>query len=354
MPSDAKGRPSGVPFLIAIYAAFVLVAGTTTRSMAHENPMLGLLHTVINDGTFIVLNYLIARHLIGRRRSVDIATIVGVMLLSVVIGIAYYGLIRFGLSVVFAAVVPPPVHPFAPGSVILYYGLLSLSFCLTWVWMVGIETSTERELAAQQAQNDAESRVLQSELRRLRNQIDPHFLFNCLNTAITEVHDRPKRATALLRELSAYLRYSLDIADRSFSPLAAEFAALRSFLRVQDVRFGSKLASRVVIDRAARERLVPTLLLQPLIENATKYGIPNDDGILHVTVEAVVDGEVLTVTVTNTGLLQSDAAGRHSTRIGLANLRSRLVLHYADRASFSLDQVGEDVVARLVLNGSPV
>jgi LytS/YehU family sensor histidine kinase len=354
MPSEVKRRPSGAPFLIAIYAAFVLVAGTATRSMAHDNPTLGFLHTVINDGTFIVLNYLIARYLFGRRRTVDVKTVVGVMLLSVAIGIAYYFVIQYVLAVVFAAVVPPPIHPFAPGSVILYYGLLSLSFCLTWVWMIGIETSTERELAAQQAQNDAESRVLQSELRRLRNQIDPHFLFNCLNTAITEVHERPKRATALLRELSAYLRYSLDIADRSLSPLAAEFAALRSFLRVQDVRFGSRLASRVVLDRAARERLVPTLLLQPLIENATKYGIPGDDGVLNVTVEAVAEGEVVTITVTNTGLLQPHPSELPSTRVGLANLRSRLILHYADRASFNLDQVGDDVVARLVLNGSPV
>lgn len=354
MPSDAKRRPGGAPFLIAIYAVVVLVAGTATRSTAHESAVLGLLQTVIHDGTFIALNYLIARHLIGRRQTVGLKTIVGVMLLAVIVGIAYSAFARFGLTVMFAAIVPPPIHPFAPASVIFYYGLLSLSFYLTWVWMIGIETSAARDLAAQQAQNDAESRVLQSELRRLRNQIDPHFLFNCLNTAITEVHERPKRATALLRELSAYLRYSLDIADRSLSPMAAEFAALRSFLRVQDVRFGSKLASRVVLDRAARERLVPTLLLQPLIENATKYGIPGDDGVLHVTVDAIAEGEVLTITVTNTGLLQPHPSAQPSTRVGLANLRSRLILHYADRASFSLDQVGDDVVARLVLNGSPV
>jgi len=355
MPSDVKWQPNGVPFLMAVYTAIVLVAGTATRSTAHENAVLGFLHTVIHDGTFIVLEYLIARHVIGRRRTADLKTIVGVMLLAAVFGIAYSAFMRFGLSVMLVAIVPPPVHPFAPASVLFYYGLLSLSFYLAWVWMVGLETSTARELAAQQAENDAANRVLQSELRRLRNQIDPHFLFNCLNTAITEVHERPKRATALLRELSAYLRYSLDIADRSLSPLAAEFAALRSFLRVQDVRFGSRLASRVVLDRAARERLVPTLLLQPLIENATKYGIPGDDGVLHVTVEAVAEGEVLTITVTNTGLLQPSQPSAHpSTRVGLANLRSRLILHYADRASFSLDQVGEDVVARLVLNGSPL
>lgn len=354
MPSDAEWRLSGAPFLIAIYAGFVVIAGTAIRAVAQESVVLGFLQTVINDGTFILINYLIARHLIGRRATIDTKTIIGVMVLAMIIGALFFPVIKYGLSVIFAALVPPPVHPFSPGTVILYYVLLSLSFCLTWVWMVGIETSTERELAAQRAQNEAESRMLQSELRRLRNQIDPHFLFNCLNTAITEVHDRPKRATALLRELGAYLRYSLDIADRSFSPLVAEFAALRSFLRVQDVRFGSKLVSRVVLDRAARERFVPTLLLQPLVENATKYGIPDDDGVLHVVVEAALDGERLTITVSNTGLLQPQEPGPLSTRIGIANLRSRLMLHYADRASFSLLQDGENVVAKLILDGSPV
>lgn len=354
MPRDARRRLNGAPFLIAIYAGFVLVAGTAVRAMAHESAVLGLLQTAINDGAFIVVIYLIAHHLIGRRATLDAKTIVGVMGLAMVTGAAFYFVIRYGLSLIFAALAPPPLHPFSPGSVVLYYVLLSLSFCLTWVWMVGIETSAERELAARQAQNEAESRMLQSELRRLRNQIDPHFLFNCLNTAITEVHDRPKRATALLRELGAYLRYSLDVADRAFSPLAAEFAALRSFLRVQDVRFGSKLAARVVLDRAARERFVPTLVLQPLIENATKYGIPDDTGVLHVVVEAAVDGERLTITVANTGLLQPDRPNPQSTRIGIANLRSRLMLHYADRASFDLFQDGENVVAKLILNGSPV
>lgn len=354
MPSEATGRMSGAPYFIAIYAGFVLVAGTSIRTVAQQSLELGFLQTLINDGIFIALNALIAHHVFGRREGIDARFVIGVMISSMLGGIVYYFVIRYVLSVVFAAVVPEPVRPFLPGSVVLYYGLLSLSFCLTWVWMVAIERSTERELAAQQARNDAESRILQSELRRLRNQIDPHFLFNCLNTAITEVHDRPKRATALLRELSAYLRYSLDIADRAFSPLAAEFAALKSFLRVQDVRFGSRLASRVVLDRAARERLVPALLLQPLIENATKYGIPDDDGILHVAVEAIVDGDTLTITVSNTGLLQPQSPGHPSTRIGLANLRSRLILHYADRASFGLEQEGENVVARLILNGSPV
>lgn len=353
MPNRETTRLSGASFLFALYAGFVLIVGTAIRTVAHENIGLGFLQTAINDGTFIVANYLIAYRLVDRRREVDVKTIGQVMIASIVIGVAYYFVIKYGLSEIFEAFAPPPKHPFAPGAVILYYSLLSLSFCLTYVWVIGIERSVERELAAQQAQNEAESRVLQSELRRLRNQIDPHFLFNCLNTAITEVHDRPKRATTVLRELSAYLRYSLDVGDRSFSPLAAEFAALRSFLRIQDTRFGSRLSTRLVLDRRARERLVPTLLLQPLIENATKYGIPDDDGVLHVTVDAMLDGDVLNVTITNTGLLQPLGEPR-STRIGLANLRSRLDLHYGERASFALGQEGENVVARLILIGSPV
>ncbi|WP_315837734.1 sensor histidine kinase [Bradyrhizobium prioriisuperbiae] len=236
-----------------------------------------------------------------------------------------------------------------PFLVFVYVTLLFGLYGMAALWM------KSQMKAAQAAVNaaDAERAAAMSELRRLRMQLDPHFLFNSLNTALVEVVHRPKRAVLMVRELSEYLRYSLDTADIHFVPVAAELAMVRCFLRVQNIRFGAKLNASLKAENAVKQRLVPCFMLQPLVENAIKYGIPDDRDVLKISLDVTGVGEDLVVTVTNGGSLCLSDRPRQGTKTGLNNLRARLALHYPERHAFEIKQVGETVCATCVLTGQP-
>jgi LytS/YehU family sensor histidine kinase len=136
-------------------------------------------------------------------------------------------------------------------------------------------------------------------------------------------------------------------------PVSAELAMIRSFLRVQDIRFGAKLKHTITAHDDAKRRLIPAFLLQPLIENAAKYGIPDDDNILRIDIVVVLRDDDLLITVSNTGELVLSKSGHWGTRTGLSNLKSRLALHYPDRHTFEMAQSGTNVCVTCILRGEP-
>lgn len=230
---------------------------------------------------------------------------------------------------------------------LVHYFLIFTIWSLICFWMKAeLARQTERQRAIQ-----AEANVLRVELQRLRLQLDPHFLFNALTGIGEEIPEHPEAALAMLRDLSTFLRQSLSGMDVTIATAGAEADALASYLRVQQARFGTRLTARVTIDDIAATRRIPSFLLQPLVENAIAYG--RREPSLDLAVDIRAEGDRLTATVTNCGLLAppGDTAGRSG--IGLANIRRRLALHYPDRHSFDLTQRGTTVVANLVLEGEP-
>lgn len=230
-----------------------------------------------------------------------------------------------------------------------YFVILYALLGLTALWEKGWRMAVQSTLRA----TSAEQRLIEAELKRLRGQLDPHFLFNTLNMTLIEIHRRPKRAATLVGELSSYLRYSLDTAHIAFAPLSSELAMVRSYLRIQSVRFGARLVGRLDVAPAARPVLVPTFLLQPLIENAIKHGIPDDDMVLRVAMSVDVEGADLRIETRNGGDLRMVPDGTSGAGIGLANLRARLALHYPDRHALTIAQQDEDVVVTMRLTGEP-
>jgi hypothetical protein len=177
----------------------------------------------------------------------------------------------------------------------------------------------------------------EAELRALRAQINPHFLFNCLNSLRHLIGASPERAQAMVTSLADLLRYSLD-ADRSdLAPLSAELRVVDEYLDLERVRFEERLRVERAIDPAALAVPVPTMLLQSLVDNAIKHGIAEliDGGVIRV--EAAVTNGELTLRVRNTGTLRppADKTGR-----GLQNARDRLRLLYDGSASLSLRDAG--------------
>jgi len=189
------------------------------------------------------------------------------------------------------------------------------------------------------------------ELQMLRAQLDPHFLFNSLNGIATEIHSHPDSATEMVRELSDYLRYSLDHRKRAISPLSDELDAMKAYLEIEKARFGERLSVGFEATNEARCRNVPSFLLQPLVENAIKHGLSASRHPMELSLSACVDGDMLTIEVDNTGALDEPDPSRDG--IGLDTLRRRLELNYPRRHKFTLSADQGLVRAKLQLRGDP-
>ena len=192
-----------------------------------------------------------------------------------------------------------------------------------------------------------------SELALLRNQMQPHFLFNAL-TAVMAVSDDKEKVETLTQSLADYLRFSLSKSDEDQAPLGEELNALENYLHVEKMRFGANLLCRIDADQETRSLKTPKHLVQPLLENAIKYGQQTSPMPLSILIQAqLADGE-LHLTVENTGswLEPSSATPRvkdDGTGIGISNLRRRLHLIYGNLASLTYENSSQRVLARVTL-----
>jgi hypothetical protein len=228
---------------------------------------------------------------------------------------------------------------------------LYLVWSFLYFWIKALLVARAREIQLARAQADAR----EAELRLLRAQVDPHFLFNALNTLLALVPGNP-RADAVIRALSAHLRYSLAHRADELVPLADEFEATVAYLAVEQARYREDLVLDLRLADAARDLRVPGVLLQPLAENAVKHGretsLPPHHVRLHV--ESPSPG-ALRIEVANTGAWREPpssvavASSPHGN--GLANLRRRLVLLYPGR--HRIDIAAADGWVRIVVSLDP-
>jgi signal transduction histidine kinase len=172
-----------------------------------------------------------------------------------------------------------------------------------------------------------ENQASSAQLAMLRYQLNPHFLFNTLNSISTLVLlKQTERANVMLSRLSSFLRYTLANEPTAHVTLAQEVETLKLYLEIEKMRFDERLRTHFEIDpRVAKARL-PSLLLQPLVENAIKYAVtPQEEGA-DITVSARLAGERVQIAVSDTGpgLIESKPRPTLSTGVGLANIRERL------------------------------
>jgi LytS/YehU family sensor histidine kinase len=197
----------------------------------------------------------------------------------------------------------------------------------------------------------AEADALRAELEELRLQLDPHFLFNALTGVAEEVPEHPAAAVDMLRNLTDYLRHSLDGINQMVVTVDLEVGGLSAYLGVQKARFGDRLKCTIDVTPEAAQHRIASFLLQPLVENAVKHG-RRENGIEIRVIRA--EGETLHVLIENTGALEKQNDARRSrSGIGLENVRRRLALHYPHRHKFTLSSDRNTVIATLVLEGEP-
>jgi two-component system sensor histidine kinase AlgZ len=193
-------------------------------------------------------------------------------------------------------------------------------------------------LIALEASRAAEARVLETsvfardaELKALKAQVNPHFLFNSLNSISALTSSDPPKAREMCILLAEFLRMTLGLGEKSSIPLSEELSLLHRFLAIEKVRFGSRLQMTEDIPEDCKTMLIPPLLLQPLVENAVTHGIANlpDGGSLRLA--AHCHNGRLSIVVENS--FDAEATPNHRAGMGLQNVRQRLEARYEESAS---------------------
>jgi signal transduction histidine kinase len=186
--------------------------------------------------------------------------------------------------------------------------------------------------------------LAEARLAALRAQLNPHFLFNTLNSISTLVLlKQTERANAMLSRLSSFLRYTLINEPTAQVSLEQEVETLKLYLEIEKMRFEDRLRTSFLIDPAVAKARLPSLLLQPLVENAIKYAVtPQEEGA-DITVSAQPVGQNVRIIVSDTGPgLQDGAPSPHwSTGVGLANIRDRLAQAFGERQSMDMRSTPE-------------
>jgi hypothetical protein len=204
----------------------------------------------------------------------------------------------------------------------------------------------EKELAATQLQ----SQLVQAQMRSLRMQLNPHFLFNTMNGISSLMHSDVEAADLMLEQLSRLLRITLQRGEAQFIPLSDEMEFIEMYLAMQDRRFAGRVRQEMKVDPRLHDALVPTMILQPIVENAYAHGLSriSSNGLLRV--EASSEGSKLRLSVTNSGPgLRPPASNNTPGKgIGLTNVQDRLRMHYGSEQSFSIAEI-ENSAVRVVM-----
>ncbi|MGA2146696.1 MAG: histidine kinase [Bryobacteraceae bacterium] len=192
---------------------------------------------------------------------------------------------------------------------------------------LGVESSRQAERRASEARTMAR----EAELQALRAQLNPHFLFNSLNSIAALATLDGERAREMCVRLADFLRGSLSFGGRQTIPLEEELALARRYLDVEQVRFGRRLRVEEAIEPACRRCAIPALLLQPLVENAVKHGISGltEGGVVRLAAQRTASG----VTITLENAFDPESALDRKSGLGLEHVRRRLAASFGDEAA---------------------
>ena len=180
-----------------------------------------------------------------------------------------------------------------------------------------------------------EASVREIELNNLKSQLNPHFIFNALNSIRALVDENPGKSKEAINQLANILRNSLTTGKRGLTKFEDELKIVKDYLGLESIRFEERLQTQFEIDPESRDFLVPPLMIQTLVENGIKHGIAKltAGGVIHM--KASVHNDRLTIQVRNSGHYHNGSTSM-SGGLGLENTRQRLKLIYGDKASFRI------------------
>jgi two-component system, LytTR family, sensor kinase len=184
----------------------------------------------------------------------------------------------------------------------------------------------QHELNTQSREDEINRIANNAELHKLRQQIQPHFLFNSLNSINALIGQQPKEARGMIEKLSEFLRATLKKEERELITLQDELKYVQLYLDIEKVRFGTRLQAIINVQPEANALLLPNLILQPILENAIKYGLYNTVENVLININALVDNNYLVLAISNpTG---DDTSANKGTGFGLKSIEKRLQIIY--------------------------
>lgn len=201
---------------------------------------------------------------------------------------------------------------------VMYYFLIILAYFLVHYYL-DLQEKTGKELQLKSLLNE-------SELKMLKAQINPHFIFNSLNSISALTMTKPEKAQEMVIKLSDFLRYSIGKESAEMNSLKEELQNASLYLDIEKVRFGDRLEFKIEASQSCMAVKVPNLILQPILENAVKYGVNESTDVVAIDLSCKVVGAQLYIIISNT--IDPEAIARKGEGIGLENIRKRLSLIY--------------------------
>lgn len=222
-------------------------------------------------------------------------------------------------------------NPFYLEDVMKYMPLRGMFYFLMIAFMTAFywfRNNSLEQVSMKKREEEAELLLRDAELAKLRQQLQPHFLFNSLNSISALAGSKPDEARKMIQQLSDFLRGTLRKDEQQMVPLEEELAHLTLYLDIEKVRFGHRLATEINVPTDCRLLKLPSLLLQPIVENAVKFGLYDTTDAIVIRIHASIDNGDLLVSVLNP-FDPRTARPSSGTGFGLSSVQRRLYLLFA-------------------------
>lgn len=220
-----------------------------------------------------------------------------------------------------------------------YINLLKQSFYIRYITgflMIGCMSmisllwyTLKEQQENEQRKEEAEKIAKDAELLKLRQQLQPHFLFNSLNSISALAGSQPEKARHMIQQLSDFLRGTLKKEENQMITLQEEIHHLQLYLEIEKVRFGHRLQTSLEVEEKAAGKMIPVLLLQPVVENAIKFGLYDTTEEVMISIKATANSDYMLEIVIQNPFDPSTSVHTHGTGFGLASISRRLYLIYA-------------------------
>jgi len=224
-------------------------------------------------------------------------------------------------------------------SGLFYYSILSL------IYYIIIYYNDLQERASHEARLN--EMIRSAELDLLKSQINPHFLFNSLNSISSLTLTSPEKAQTMIIKLSDFLRYSITPSNSAFSTLKMELENINHYLDIEQVRFENKLIYENQIDEDCLNKTLPAMILQPLYENAVKHGVYESTEPIKILTVCKMEGDSLSIKISNN--VDATARSRKGAGIGLKNIKDRLNLIYGSGEFLKTQKIDNLFIAEIII-----